>query len=64
MGSKPFDAVDRESGKKINALRREAKTVADQQEQALGELDLHMRGWSVLCGFCGSPIGECECYEG
>lgn len=56
VGSKKNDAVDRESGKKINALRREEKTRVDEIE--LKEWDR----WSLLCGFCGETIGDCECY--
>jgi hypothetical protein len=53
MGSKKNDAVDRESGKKINALRREEKTRVDEQEKRDW-----LQGWPPqgVCQDCKKPL--------
>jgi hypothetical protein len=52
VGSKKNDAVDKVSGHKITHLRREEKERVDLKE---------LQEWSLLCGKCGQPVGECEC---
>ena len=61
MGNKKFDNVDRTSGKKIAALRREAQKRADLQEKILEEALLWHKKWSLVCGNCGQQVGDCEC---